>query len=167
MAEKNVREGPPPVAMDRHVAERFDHLDRRIAALVDLLTARERTTRYEFSGNTDSSGDATLPIRVSLADGYEFSLHRLIVDDGVGTFAAQTTGGSVEIQVNSQRVDGGPLTAGGDPGGLPGIFTASSSSGIFIRGGDKLDVVLVGCGAVSKRVFGVAQGKLRRVPLGE
>lgn len=165
--DESIRFGPAPAGIHPDVARRFDTLDRQVAGIVDLLTARERTVRFQFSGNADGAGNATLEIRQALSEGYEFSLHRVIVDDGTGTFAAQTTGGSVEIRVNGVRVDGAPLTAGSTPGGLPCVFTASSSAGIFIRGGDKLEVVLIGCGAVSKRVFGVAQGKLRRVPLGE
>lgn len=167
MVDANVREGPAPAHISPQVAERFAKLESALAKVIDLLTARERTVRYQFTGNTDSSGNATLPIRRAVKDGYEFSLHRVIADDGTGTFSAQTTGGSIEIQVNGERVDGGSLLAGGNPGGLPGVFTAGSASGIFVRGGDRLDVVLVGSGAVSKRVFGIAQGNLRRVPLGE
>lgn len=163
-SERLVQYGPELVT---HFDARLLKLERTLSLVADLLTSRERTERYSFTGNTDSSGNATIHVKLEIATGFEFALHRLIVDDGVGTFAARTTGGSIEIQVNGQRIDGANLTAGATPGGLPAVFTASSSAGIFMRGGDAFDVALVGCGAHSKRVFGVAQGKLRRVPLGE
>lgn len=156
--------GPELVA---HVDRTVLDLQRKLALIADLLTSRERTVRQGFSGNTDGSGNGTAQVGLSVRAGQEFSLHRLIVDDGKGTFSAQTTGGSVEIRVNSERIDGGPLTAGNTPGGLPGVFTASSSAGIFLREGDVLEIALVGSGVTSAKFFGVAQGKIRRVPLGE
>lgn len=153
----------PELGTDPAFARHFEALERKLSALVDLLTAREYTARKDFSGNTDGSGNAEIPVRVAVPAGYEFSLHRLIVDDGVGTFSSTTTGGSYEIQVNRERIDGGSLATAG----LPTVWSASSSAGIFLRGGDELAINLVGCGAHSKKVFGVAQGKMRRVRMGE
>jgi hypothetical protein len=162
MVNKLVRDGPPPVSTSSAFEERFEALERRLGAIVDLLTSREMTVRFQGTTNTDSSGNGLILVD-TVNDGYEYSLHRLIVDDGTGTFAAPTTGGSIEILVNRQRVDGFNLGTVG----LPIIFTASSSAGIFLRGGDELAINLVGVGAHSKRVFCLAQCKQRRIPLGE
>ena len=159
--------GPELVAHLSKAVERTLELERKLAVVADLLTAREKTVRYQFSGNTDGSGNATLQVQVSVRAGEEFSLHRLIADDGTGTFSAPTANGSLEIRVNGQRIDGADLAAGSTIGGLPAVFTASSSAGIFVREGDVLEVAFVACGARSKKGFGVAQGKIRRVPLGE
>lgn len=158
--EKLIQYGPELVA---HVDRRVLELERKLSLIADLLTARERTMRREYSGNTDASGNGTAQVAVPVRAGQEFSLHRLIVDTDAATFAAPVTGGSVEIRVNGQRVDGDPLT----PVGLPVVFTASSSAGIFCREGDVLEVVLIASGSHSARFFGVAQGKIRRVPIGE
>lgn len=163
MTNRLVQDGPPPVTGDERLERRFAQLERRLAAIADLLTSRERTVRYQGTCNTDGGGNGLIIVKTAIPEGYEFSLHRLIVDDGVGTFAASTTGGSVEILVNRQRVDGDDLTTIG----LPIIFVASSSAGIFMRGGDELAINLVGVGAHSKRVFCLAQGKQRRIPIGE
>lgn len=153
----------PALGTDPEIGRRFAELEARLAQLVDLLTTRRRTERYDFSGNADGSGNGTIVVKTEVPAGFEFSLHRLILDDGTGTFNSTTTGGSYEILVNRERIDGGNLATVG----LPTVWTASSSAGIFLRGGDELSIKLVGVGAHSKRVFGVCQGSLRRTPLGE
>jgi len=163
VTNKLIQDGPPPVSTSVQLERRFEQMERRLSAIVDLLTSRERTVRRQGTANTDSSGNGVIIINTAVPEGYEFSLHRLIVDDNVGTFAAPTTGGSIEIMVNRQRIDGDNLGTVG----LPIVFTASSSAGIFVRGGDELAVNLVGVGAHSKRVICLAQGKMRRIPIGE
>lgn len=166
LEEASIRFGPT-LSADPAAVAYLSSLEARFAAIVDRLTGRERVVRRSFSGNTDSGGNATIEVGLEIAEGFEFSLHRLIVDDGVGSFSSPTAGGSAEIRVNEQRVEGVDLASGSPVGGLPATWWASSSAGIFLRGGDTLEIGLVSSGAVSKRVFGVVQGKLRRVRVGE
>lgn len=153
----------PELGTDPHLLQRFDALERRLAGLIDALTSRERHVRYEFTGNSDGSGNGDLVVKAEVPTGFELVLHRLILDDGTGTFSSTTTGGSFEIQVNGVRIDGQSLGTTG----LPAVWSASGAAGIVVEEGDALSIHLVAVGAHSKRIFGLAQGKLRRTPFGE
>lgn len=144
--------GPAFVAF---VSDRFEKLDRHLARVIDRLVPRDRVWRKITTGMTDASGNLTLEV-LTVPEGYELFLHRLYVNDG-STWASPTTGGGVSVQIDGQEEDGVSLVTGG----LPQVYTASSSAAIVYDGGERIEVKMQGV-AAAKMITCIARGRLIR-----
>lgn len=146
-------------AFVRFVSARFERLEQHLGRLVDRLTPKDRAWRKITTGTTDASGNLRLEV-LTVPEGYELFLHRLYVNDG-STWASPTTGGGVSVQVDGQEEDGTSLVTGG----LPQVFTASSSAAIVYSSGELIEVVLEAVTA-TKGITCIARGRLIRSRFG-
>ena len=127
----------------RFVVDRFAAVEQLMAR---MLAKRENLPqegqRFVASGNTDSSGNATIII-FDTNPGQKFALHRMYVHaEGKTWISPSQTSGEILVRVDGVPWDGGGLASGQSPGQLPAVFTASRLAAVEAQDGERMDVTI-------------------------
>lgn len=122
-----------------------------------------RTVRPDESAVLDANGNGTIEI-YKVPMGYEFSLHRLVLDmDGQTPVAPYTNAnGYALIQRSGEMVDFISFAAGA--GGVPAVYTAGGPQASRYRNGEYVELAIFS-GPANRSVRAKVQGTLEPITL--
>lgn len=120
-----------------------------------------RSVRPDESAILDADGNGTIEV-YKVPMGYEFALHRLVLDFDGSTVAVPYTNaaGYALIQRSGEMMDFVSFAAAA--GGIPAVYTQSGAAAARFRNGEQVEVVIVG-GPVNRSVRAKVQGTLEPV----